>query len=241
MTLSAVNLGKTFVLHSQGGATIAAVSGCSFTVEPGEALALTGPSGAGKSTVLRCLYGNYEPDSGAVYVDHRGEQVDLVRSDPTTILDIRRHTVGWVSQFLRVIPRVPTLEVVAEPAVRRGMSEAEAEGRARELLTRLNVPSRLWNLAPATFSGGEQQRVNVARGLVAEHPVLLVDEPTASLDETNRDVVTQLLRESIARGALLVGIFHDAEVRAAIATRTLPVSDPLRRTGANPVSELEHV
>jgi alpha-D-ribose 1-methylphosphonate 5-triphosphate synthase subunit PhnL len=223
--LEVSNLYKTFVLHNQGEVASDVIQNCSFRVKPGEAVMLVGPSGSGKSTLLRCLYGNYLPDEGSIDVAHRGKLIDLVPAAPATINQVRRYTLGWVSQFLRVIPRVPTLELVAEPAVRMGYSQYESTDRARTLLSRLNVPEKLWRLAPATFSGGEQQRVNVARGLVADHPVLLVDEPTASLDDANRDVVVALLNEAVSRGAALVGIFHDAAVRDAIGTRQFRMGD----------------
>ncbi len=222
--LRVVNLQKSFTLHNQGGVFVSAVKQCSFDVLPGQAVALTGPSGAGKSTVLRCLYGNYGPDAGQVVVQHRDKSVDLVTAPPSQVLDIRRYTIGWVSQFLRVIPRVSTLDVVAEPALKNGLTAGQAGDRARELLHRLQVPERLWSLAPATFSGGEQQRVNVARGLAASHSLLLVDEPTASLDDANRAVVVDLLLEAVARGASLVGIFHDKEVRDAVTTAAIDVT-----------------
>jgi alpha-D-ribose 1-methylphosphonate 5-triphosphate synthase subunit PhnL len=223
--LEVSSLSKTFVLHNQGEVTSQVIQNCSFRVKAGEAVMLVGPSGSGKSTLLRCLFGNYLPDEGSIDVLHFGKSVDLVHSAPATINQVRRHTLGWVSQFLRVIPRVSTLELVAEPAMRMGFSQLESFDRATTLLTRLNVPEKLWKLAPATFSGGEQQRVNVARGLVADHPLLLVDEPTASLDDANRAVVVELLNEAVGRGAALVGIFHDSAVRDAIGTRLFRMGD----------------
>jgi len=214
------DLGKTFVLHTQGGTRIPVLRDVSLTVHAGECVALHGPSGAGKSTLLRSLYANYRPDTGHVWVRHmspKGETwVDMVTAPPRHVLAVRRLTVGHVSQFLRVIPRVPTLDVVAEPLIALGEEETAARDRAAALLARLNIPERLWSLAPATFSGGEQQRVNVARGFAALRPILLLDEPTASLDRANRDVVVSLIREARAAGTAVVGIFHDAEVRAAV-------------------------
>jgi alpha-D-ribose 1-methylphosphonate 5-triphosphate synthase subunit PhnL len=222
--IKAINLTKTFTLHHQGGVVIEAVQRCSFDVAAGEAVVLTGPSGSGKSSVLRCLYGNYGPDAGQVLLQHRGTQIDLATAPPALVLDARRYSIGWVSQFLRVIPRVPTIDLVAEPAVKAGLTASQAGDKARILLRRLNIPERLWNLAPATFSGGEQQRVNVARGLAGNQQVLLVDEPTASLDEVNSAVVVELLADAVAHGAAIVGIFHDASVRDAIATRLIDVT-----------------
>lgn len=218
------NVGKTFVLHPQGGVRLPVLADAQLDVQAGECVALTGPSGTGKSTLLRCLFGNYQPTVGNVWIRHGAEWIDVASADPTVILDVRKHTVGWVSQFLRVIPRVPTIDIVAEPIMAQGVHRTEARERAALLLQRLNVPERLWALAPATFSGGEQQRVNVARGLAAAHPILLVDEPTASLDPTNRDVVVSLLESAKRAGTAIVGIFHDPEVRERIANRSLDVS-----------------
>jgi alpha-D-ribose 1-methylphosphonate 5-triphosphate synthase subunit PhnL len=231
LMLRAVGIGKTFVLHGQGGVRIEALAGVSLEIERGECVVLVGPSGAGKSTLLRCLYGNYLATSGSIAIrdlGNDGRPVSITGAEPHDVLRLRRSVVGYVSQFLRVIPRVPTLTLVAEPLLSRGVQEDEARSRAAALLARLNVPERLWSLAPATFSGGEQQRVNIARGLIAEHPLLLLDEPTASLDADNRDVVADLIVEARERGAAIVGIFHDEDTRNKVATRRLELKPPLR-------------
>ncbi|MCP1676452.1 alpha-D-ribose 1-methylphosphonate 5-triphosphate synthase subunit PhnL [Natronocella acetinitrilica] len=222
------DLGKEFVLHMQGGVRIPVLRGVNLRVRAGECVVLGGPSGAGKSTLLRCLYGNYLAQSGHVRIRHAGQLMDLVGAAHRLMLEIRRETIGYVSQFLRVIPRVSTLDLVMEPLLTRGVQEHEAAWRAEALLTQLNIPDTLWQLAPATFSGGEQQRVNVARGLIAEYPILLLDEPTASLDAENRQIVIELIQHACARGAAVIGIFHDAEVRRAVAHRT----HELTRAGA---------
>lgn len=231
LMLRASNIGKTFTLHGQGGVQIEALADVSLDVERGECVVLVGPSGAGKSTLLRCLYGNYLASAGSIAIRDGvddGQPVSITGAEPRDVLRLRRSVVGYVSQFLRVIPRVPTLTLVAEPLVSRGVAEDEARARAAALLARLNVPERLWTLAPATFSGGEQQRVNIARGLIAGHPVLLLDEPTASLDAENRDVVADLIVEARERGAAIVGIFHDEDTRNKVATRRLELQPPLR-------------
>ncbi|BDW84892.1 ABC transporter ATP-binding protein [Roseicyclus marinus] len=214
------NLAKNFTLHNQGGATIPVIAGAGFAVAPGECVALTGESGAGKSTIMRILYGNYLAQGGSVRIG----SLDITRAEPREILALRRETLGYVSQFLRVVPRVPTLEVVAEPLLALGRPEAAALDRARDLLTRLRIPERLWSLSPTTFSGGEQQRVNIARGFAHAYPALLLDEPTASLDATNRETVLTLIEEAKAGGAAIVGIFHDLEARARVADREIDVS-----------------
>lgn len=216
-------LAKTFTLHLQGGARLPVLHGVDFAVAPGECVALAGPSGAGKSTLMRCLYGNYGAEGGRILVRHRGGAVDLTAADARLVREVRRETLGHVSQFLRVIPRVPALDIVAEPLLARGMALDEARGRARALLLRLNMPPALHSLPPATFSGGEQQRVNLARGFAPGYPVLLLDEPTASLDAANRDVAVALIREAKAAGAAIVGIFHDADVRDRVADRLFAI------------------
>jgi len=214
------NLSKSFTLHNQGSAVIPVLEGADFSVRPGECVALTGESGAGKSTVMRILYGNYLAQGGRVTIG----DVDLTQAEPRQILQLRRETLGYVSQFLRVVPRVPTLEVVAEPLLALGVDDDTAFTRARDLLTRLRIPERLWSLSPTTFSGGEQQRVNIARGFAHGYPALLLDEPTASLDATNRETVLQLIEEAKAGGAAIVGIFHDVAARNRVANHEVDVS-----------------
>lgn len=224
--LEVEGLSKSFTLHLQGARRLPVLESVGFRVWPGECLALAGPSGAGKSTLMRTLYGNYLAGTGRIVVRGRGVEIDIARANPQAIMAARRRVIGYVSQFLRVIPRVPTLALVADPARRAGLPDHEALARARALLARLNLPERLWDLPPALFSGGEQQRVNLARGFAVAYPLLLLDEPTASLDPANRAVVVGLIEEAKARGAAVVGVFHDAEVREAVATRTLAILRP---------------
>jgi alpha-D-ribose 1-methylphosphonate 5-triphosphate synthase subunit PhnL len=211
---------KSFTLHNQGGAVIEVMRGAALSVAPGECVALTGVSGAGKSTLMRMIWGNYRADRGSIRVDG----IELAGAEPRVIMQMRRDTLGHVSQFLRVIPRVPTLEIVAEPLLALGTPRSEAEGRARALLARLNIPAPLWALSPTTFSGGEQQRVNIARGFIHPFPALLLDEPTASLDGANRDTVLALIEEAKARGAAILGIFHDTAARARVCDRAVDVT-----------------
>lgn len=213
-------VGKSFVLHNQGSAVIPVMEGAALEVLPGDCVALTGASGAGKSTLMRMIYGNYRANQGQILVGG----VDVARAEPREIIQLRREVLGYVSQFLRVVPRVPTLDVVAEPLLALGVTEDRARARAAELLARLNIPERLWALSPTTFSGGEQQRVNIARGFAHEYPAMLLDEPTASLDPVNREVVLELIEAAKARGAAIVGIFHDAEARARVCDRAVDVS-----------------
>lgn len=221
--LTVDRVGKAFTMHLQGGQRLAVLDGLSFVVGRGEAVVLGGASGAGKSTILKLVYGNYLADRGRIVVHAPAGDVDMATAPPRVVLAARRDAVGYVSQFLRCVPRVGTLDVVAEPLVERGVDTEDARDRAARLLTRLSIPERLWSLPPATFSGGEQQRVNVARGFLPELPLLLLDEPTASLDARNRDVVVELIAEKRAAGVGMLGIFHDGEVRASVADRAVDV------------------
>ena len=214
------DVSKTFTLHNQGRAVIEVISNVSFSVAAGECVALTGASGAGKSTLMRMIYGNYLTQSGAIRIG----DLDVVTAQPRDIIVLRREVLGYVSQFLRVVPRVPTLEVVADPLRALGVPAEDAHRRAMDLLTLLNIPEHLWTLSPTTFSGGEQQRVNIARGFAHSYPALLLDEPTASLDAANRDIVLQLIETAKARGAAIIGIFHDEAARARICDREIDVS-----------------
>ena len=207
-------LAKTFTLHLRGGLRMPVLHDIDLSVSAGECVVLTGPSGAGKSTLMRSLYGNYRADAGQILIRHRSKMTDIANADPRAILAVRRDTLGYVSQFLRVVPRVSALDIVAEQA-----RDGDGHEQARALLMRLNIPERLHAIPPATFSGGEQQRINLARGFIANHPILLLDEPTASLDAKNRAVVIRMVRDAKVRGTAIVAICHDADVRDAIADR----------------------
>ena len=224
--LHAQGLSKHFVLHNQAGVKIDVFEKVEFTARQGECVILAGPSGSGKSTLLRSLYANYKPQAGSIYVRHGEAWVDLCAARPFQIMEVRRDTLGYVSQFLRVIPRVATLDLVSEPLIGQGLTEEAARKRAETILTRLRIPEALWSLPPSTFSGGEQQRVNIAMTFVQDYPILLLDEPTASLDKDNRETVIALINEAKGRGAAIIGICHDAEVRAAVGPRSYDVTAP---------------
>ena len=195
------DLCKHFVLHQQGGTRIDALDSINFSVRAGECVALF--------VIVHCPQG----------------EVDIASADPRTVSMLRRTCISYVSQFLRVIPRVSTMDIVAEPLLNAGVRQKTAYERAATLLARLNLPQRLWNLAPATFSGGEQQRVNIARGFIRPTPILLLDEPTASLDAKNRKVVVELIREACANGCAVVGIFHDDDTREKVATSLVHINE----------------
>ena len=214
------NLNKSFTLHNQGSAVIPVMKGANLSVQAGECVALTGQSGAGKSTLMRMIYGNYLANSGQILIDG----LDVATAQPRQIITLRRETLGYVSQFLRVVPRVACLDVVAEPLLQLGTPKPAAREKAAELLSRLRIPETLWQLSPSTFSGGEQQRVNIARGFAHRYPAMLLDEPTASLDPTNRETVLTLIEDAKRAGSAIVGIFHDAEARARVCEREVDVT-----------------
>ena len=215
---------KAFTMHLQGGVKLPVVRGVNFVVNAGECVVLSGPSGAGKSSILKMIFGNYRCDGGRIGVRHEGALLDIAKAEPRDVLRVRRDTIGYVSQFLRAVPRVAAIDVVAEPLVAGGVARAEARERAGALLRRLNIPERLWTLPPSTFSGGEQQRVNIARGFISDHPILLLDEPTASLDAANRSVVVELIDEKKRAGVAMVAIVHDDDIRHVIADRVVDVT-----------------
>ena len=222
--LKARGLTKGFTLHNQGAVTIPVLQHFDLTVYPGECLALVGPSGAGKSTLLRLLYGNYVCPRGRILVRHRRQIVDMAQAEPHEMIAMRRWTMGYVSQFLRIIPRVPAVDVVAEPLRARGVAAAIARRAAEDILDLLNIPQRLWPLSPTTFSGGEQQRINIARGFAAPYPIMILDEPTASLDEANKAIVRTIINDARRKGTAIIAIFHDEKDRRRVATRQVAVA-----------------
>jgi alpha-D-ribose 1-methylphosphonate 5-triphosphate synthase subunit PhnL len=224
VVIDLVDVKKSFTMHLQGGMRLPVVSGVTFSARTGECVALAGPSGIGKSSILKMIFGNYRCDGGRILLSQGDEVTDIVTAAPRAILTLRRHAMGYVSQFLRAVPRVAALDIVAEPLVAAGVAREEARRRAAAMLSRLNIPKRLWPLPPATFSGGEQQRVNIARGFLPDMPLLLLDEPTASLDADNRAAVVALITEKKRRGAAIVAIVHDDDVRDAVADRRIDVT-----------------
>lgn len=227
--LQLTGVAKRFTLHNQNGIELSVLANANLSVRAGECVVLDGPSGMGKSTLLKMIYANYRTSAGSIAVALPGRApLEVSQATPRELVQLRKDTIGYVSQFLRVIPRVPALDVVAEPLMEDAGEAPEilesAREQARVLLTRLRIPERLWHLPPATFSGGEQQRINIARNMIKARPLLLLDEPTASLDAANTQTVIDLICEATARGAAIVGIFHDAHVGNAVATRRVNVA-----------------
>lgn len=221
-----IDVHKTFTVHNQSGVQLQVLEGLNFKVQSGECLVLDGPSGLGKSTVLKMIYGNYLASKGQILISQKeNTSIDLVKALPRTILDLRENQIAYVSQFLRVIPRVSALDIVIESLTQEkdktSLTWIEAQDRSKEMLSKLNIPMNLWSLPPATFSGGEQQRVNIARNLIKEKPILLLDEPTSSLDKLNSKIVINLFQQSISKGAAVVGIFHDQETADILATQRI--------------------
>jgi len=219
--LYATGIDKSFTLHNQGGIKLSVLNNASLEVKAGECVALTGESGSGKSTLMKSLYGNYSVDRGEIWLKHYNNWVDLVKLQPHQVIEVRQQTVGYVSQFLRVIPRVSALDVASEPLLELGANIDTAHQKIKKLFSLLNLPERLWQLSPTTFSGGEKQRVNIARALAVDYPIFLLDEPTSALDAKNRQVVVELLTEKKKQGCALIGIFHDREVREKLCTQEL--------------------
>jgi len=222
------NLTKVFTLHILGDKKIEACRDVSFHVPPGGFLGLAGPSGAGKSTVLKCMYRTYLAGSGAIrYQSAAYGMVDLATLPDQAVIDIRHREMGYVSQFLKVIPRVSALDVVMEPILsRNGVTRDVARKRAVSLLERLRIPTHLFDAYPATFSGGEQQRVNIARAVSWKPRLLLLDEPTASLDQNSVGIVLDILKELRQEGTTMIGIFHDATLLQSVTDSVFHIGLP---------------
>lgn len=228
--LTVEDYAKSFRLHERGK-TIPSASHVNLTVFPGRLTALVGPTGAGKSSVLKGVYRTYLPNAGRILFRTRsGEVVDLVRADEHRVLELRKQEIGFVTQFLHCLPRKSALDVVAEPLFVRGVDAAEARARAGELMRQLAVPEHLWNVPPSTFSGGEKQRVNLARGLIAQPRLLLLDEPTASLDPATTERVVTHIEALKQTGIGMLAIFHHPDLVRRLADDVVELSPPISIT-----------
>jgi alpha-D-ribose 1-methylphosphonate 5-triphosphate synthase subunit PhnL len=220
-------LSKHFQLHDQNK-LIPSCANAGLEAHGGELCALVGPTGAGKSSVLKCVYRTYLPTAGRMlFRDAAGRVTDLAQASEYRMLELRQSEIGFVTQFLHCLPRKSALDVVAEPLVARGAIREIAKEKARELLRLLNVPERLWAVPPATFSGGEKQRINLARGLIARPRLLLLDEPTASLDPATTDRVVDLLQSIKTEGVAMLAIFHHPELVRRLADRVVELAPPV--------------
>ncbi|PKO28479.1 MAG: phosphonate C-P lyase system protein PhnL [Betaproteobacteria bacterium HGW-Betaproteobacteria-5] len=218
--------GKHFQLHEQSK-LIPSSHNVSFSVRRGELTALIGPTGAGKSSVLKGIYRTYLPTAGRIlYRTALGQELDLVRASEHQILELRQREIGFVTQFLHCLPRQATLDVVAQPLIGLGVARDEARQRAADLLSAMNLPERLWSVSPATFSGGERQRVNLARGFIAKPRLLLLDEPTASLDPRTAEAVIGLIEGLKAEGIAMLAIFHHPETTRRLAEQVVELAPP---------------
>jgi len=212
---------KRFVLHTRGGKIIDALKDLSLEVRAGEIYGLSGPSGSGKSTILKCIYRTYMPTHGAIWYEssHYGK-VDLASLSEHAIIDLRKREIGFVSQFLKIIPRVSAVDIVAEPLLsRNGISPEKARLKAIHLLERLHISSQLFDAYPVTFSGGEQQRVNIARAVIWRPKLLLVDEPIASLDQLTASIVLDIFNEIRNEGTTIISVFHDTGMLRTVSDR----------------------
>jgi len=217
---------KHFYLHEQNK-LIPSSHNVSFTVNAGALTALVGPTGVGKSSVLKGIYRSYLPSAGRIlYRDAMGHELDLALASEHKILELRRREIGFVTQFLHCLPRQATLDVVAQPLLALGVARQEAHQRAAGLLSAMNLPERLWSVSPATFSGGERQRVNLARGLIAKPRLLLLDEPTASLDPKTTDIVIGLIEGLKAEGTAILAVFHHPETIRRLADEVVELAPP---------------
>ncbi|WP_298817421.1 phosphonate C-P lyase system protein PhnL [Chloroflexus sp.] len=208
--LEVCNLTKSFTLHLIDGRTITPVRDVSFSVSAGEHLLIHGRSGMGKTSILKCIYRTYLPTSGSIwFVSRQFGRIDLNQADENVILQLREREIGFCSQFLRVLPRVSALDVLCEPLYRQQMDRATAQAIGKEWLERLGIAPELWQASPITFSGGEQQRINIARAFIARPRLLLLDEPTASLDEATKQVVIAMIRAAQAEGTAIISVSHD--------------------------------
>ncbi len=205
-------LQKTFTMHQSDEKKIIGCDGISFSLKEGEFIGITGKSGAGKSTILKSIYRTYLPTGGSIfYQSERFGLIDLVDATEREMIEIRKQEIGYVSQFLNVMPRVTALEVVVNAIMEMGLPEEDAVHQAREMLAHFKLPESLWDSYPRTFSGGEKLRLNLAQAMVKRPKLLLLDEPTASLDDSSKLAVKEMIFHLKQAGTSMLGIFHDLD------------------------------
>ena len=215
------NLSKTFTMHVGNEKTIECLDSIDISIGEGQMAAIIGPSGAGKSSLLKCVYGTYLSTLGNIYyTDRSGETHNLANIDLQTMRMLRINEIGYVSQFFHVIPRIAAIDILCEPLINRGVSLEDAQSRAKELLHKVGIPESLWNMYPSTFSGGEKQRLNIIYGIITKPRLLLLDEPTASLDPKSKASVLELIKELKEQGSIILGVFHDYEAMKTVADKS---------------------
>lgn len=224
-------LQKAFTTHHLNQ-TMTAVEDISFALEKGKFLGIVGKSGSGKSTIIKCIYRTYLPQNGQIYYDSEAfGKIDLVTASEREIIHLRKNEIGYVSQFLSVMPRTTTLELVEQSLLETGADEKTATLRAKEALRHFDIAEALWDSYPNTFSGGEKLRLNIARATVKNPRLLLLDEPTASLDNESKQKVREVIQKLKAGGTTLLGIFHDLEFMEGLCDYTYQMQE--RRMEAN--------
>ena len=229
-------LSKTFRMYHLDS-MLHAFAGISFDLHEGEFLLLKGRNGAGKSTLLRTLWRSYLPVAGHIWYQSKLGPIDLARAADVDIALLRRQEIGFVTQFLNARPRVAAQDIVAEPLRLAGYAPDEALEQARHWLGEFGVRPELWRAYPSTFSGGEQQKVNLARALILPQRLLLLDEPTASLDIGARSALVRRLADLKAGGVAIIGVFHHPGDVADLIDREIDLA-----THSVPAeSELTHV
>ena len=216
--LQVKNIAKEFTMYIRGGVKISSFAGVSFETKAGSLLALTGPSGIGKSSILKCIYRTYLPSTGQIlYTAINGNLIDLASAGDWEILSLRRNEIGYVSQFFHIMPRVSALETLIEPLVSRGTDREEALEKAREMLSQVGLDKTLWDMYPSTFSGGEKQRLNILHAIITKPRLLLLDEPTASLDRGYKERIMEMILTLKAQGTAMIGVFHDRDALLALS------------------------
>lgn len=236
LILSVEGLAKHFEMHHLKR-TLHAFDDVGFTLREGEFILLTGENGAGKSTLLRTLYRSYLPRAGHAFYHAREGIIDLTVAADVDIALLRRREIGFVTQFLLARPRVAAEELVAEPLRLAGTPYRDAIEEARRWLSAFGVKPDLWAAYPSTFSGGEQQKVNLARALILPQRLLFLDEPTASLDRNARRALVGRLAELKAAGVAMIGVFHHPDDVVDLIDREISLETRQIQDGAENVAE----
>ncbi|MGD9357694.1 MAG: ATP-binding cassette domain-containing protein [Desulfobacterales bacterium] len=237
--LEVINLSKRFTMHILEDKEIIAFQDINFKIDRGRFLGISGKSGYGKSSLIKCIYRNYDVTSGDIFLyDQTGLKINLTQISDIEMLDIRARRLGYVSQFFQAIPRVTTMNIVIEPLIDRGWHKEAAMERAQALFQLFDIPKNLWDAFPSTFSGGEKQRINLMRTLIDCPEILLLDEPTASLDRNNRQIILNIIQELKKQNITMIGIFHDPAELDMLADEIFPLDRPALYQQINPYEHL---